>query len=511
MPESSHREGSDTRTQTGGTPSLGESVGPAVADPASMVGEGQVLAWAPPEQDADQAGSIPIPSIVTVGRPDDRTLDIFGLLKASWLGRTYTGHLKKIPWVRGLVIWGWRTLYPLYAHYRAIRLSADHAGRWRHLTKLKRYVATHGSPSKQLLGAAQAATPRPRVFPAQDQAAVSPLQPHYDFPSIYVATISAANVYGGSNIVWLKDAALCHDLFDIQRDYTSEELHARHRMDAKRDRVRLLSHDKQPEHLPVAAVFIDACAHNYAHWLTEVLPRIAAFCAQDNVKRVPIIVDDGLHKNILESLFLVTGPEREIMTLPVGRGLLVDSLYVTSVAGYVPFDRRNETLGKHSEGKFNPHGLELMRQMIAAKAGHGERKSWPKKIYLRRNSGTRVVTNAAALEKLLVPRDFVVVETERLSFLEQVRLFENAQEIIGPTGAALANAIFCKPGTRLVVLMSKHEKMIYGYWLNMLAPLRIEVSYVLGVIDSKRHLGIHGDFTVSSRDLLDMLDSEKNP
>jgi capsular polysaccharide biosynthesis protein len=269
--------------------------------------------------------------------------------------------------------------------------------------------------------------------------------------------------------------------------------------------MRLLCNDIEPERVPVAAVFVDACAQNYAHWLTEVMPRIAAFCAEDQFKSVPIVIHDGLHQNILESLFLITGPEREIIALPIGRAIEVDSLYLTSVAGYVPFERRNGKLSGHSHGLFNPFALDLIRNRVFEFTDTLSVKDWPEKIYLRRNSGTRKITNSTALEELLIDHGYVIVEPEKLSFLEQVQLFRNTKKIVSPTGAALSNAIFCLPGVHIGVLMAKHESMIYRYWENMLSPLGVVVSYILGDIIDNRANGFHADFDIEIKTFMSYL------
>ena len=101
------------------------------------------------------------------------------------------------------------------------------------------------------------------------------------------------------------------------------------------------------------------------------------------------------------------------------------------------------------------------------------------------------------------------VEPEKLTFDQQVRLFSSASEIISSTGAALANAVSCKPGTRVAVLMGKHQDMIYRYWNNLLSPLGIKVSYVLGNIVRNKELGIHGDYVIDEDSIEDLLEDWK--
>jgi capsular polysaccharide biosynthesis protein len=347
----------------------------------------------------------------------------------------------------------------------------------------------------------------PKVFPTCDQSYLISPHNNYTFPEIFVATLKNAMVYGGTNLILVDDKVIGHDAYDFERDYTSEELHGRTLIDPRSWRIRWLLHDKVPETIPVAATFVDACASNYAHWLTEVLPRIAMFCAQEQFNAIPIVVNDGLHKNIMESLFLVAGTEREIITLPIGRALQIDMLYLTSVAGYVPFDRRNNKLSDHSHGIFSPTAFDLIRQQITSFTEKLPGCASPEKIYLRRNSGMRKVINSEALENLLVEQGFVIVEPEKLSFIEQVQLFRNTKKIVAATGAALSNAIFCKPGVQIGVLMAKHENMIYGYWSNMLHPLGVSVSYVLGDIIDNSTRGIHADFIIDKNNIYELLNS----
>ena len=429
-----------------------------------------------------------------------RSGDIVGRLRASWPGRLYTSHLKQYVVIRWIARWIWRNGYPFYVNHFASRLSRTNnkARRWRPLIKLSEFARKSGIPTYKLVDAAWIETPEPKVFPTSDQGYLVSPHDRFRFPEIYVATLSDAITYGGTNLILSNGEVVCHDLYDFERDYTSEELHGRALIDPKSRRIRWLLHDESPEPIPMAATFVDACASNYAHWMTEVLPRIVLFCAEERFLGVPIVVNDGLHENIMESLFLVAGSEREIISLPIGRALAVSKLYLTSVTGYVPFGRRTNKLSGHSHGQFSPRSFELLRSHLSGIGGQAELEVWPEKIYLRRNSGARMVTNASEIEKLLIAKGYVIVEPEKLTFLQQIQLFRHVKEIVSPTGAALANAIACKPGAQVAILMSKHKDMIYGYWSNLLSPFGIKVNYVLGSIVNNHDLGMHGDFTVDA-------------
>lgn len=431
--------------------------------------------------------------------------NLLSRIRSSFFGRLYLGYLKRFPVIRGLAIWLWINGYPLVQRYVVVpvsfvRLLFDDQRRsrlrWRELVSHSDYVVRNAGQPLRLAAETEIDTPIPIVFPVKDRGYLVSPHESYEFPEIVVAEVPEAMVYGGTNLVLAGDVVLHHNLYDFTRDSTSEELHGRALINPKKGRIRWFLHDDVPEQMSCAAVFTDACAPNYAHWLTEVLPRIAMFCAEERFAKVPLIVDAGLHHNLMESLLLVAGGKREIACLPIGRAIAVDRLYVTSVCGYVPFGRRNTKLGGHSHGVFSPVALEKVRARLIEGAQQADGIKLPEKIYLRRTSGTRKVTNLAEIEKLLVARGFSIVEPEKQSLLEQVRLFSNAKVIVGSSGAALANALLCNKGARVVVLMGKHSGMIYRYWQNMLAWADIEVIYVLGEIVDNRDRGIHGDFLV---------------
>jgi len=441
---------------------------------------------------------VPIESPLNIRKIDDPSInrDISAKLLNTWLGRFYTSNLKQHAGARLIIAWIWRNGYPMRANCLATHLFKDKENRWRPLVKLSESVKKRDLPIYKLADKTSVETPWPKVFPASEQNYLVSPHNRYEFPEIFVATIKNATIYGGTNLILTDDEVVCHDLYDFPRDYTSEELHGRALINPKSARIRWFLHDKQSEQISAAAVFVDACAPNYAHWLTEVLPRIVFFCAEERFKNVPIVVNAGLHKNIMESLLLVAGPEREIILLPIGRALHCSELYITSVTGYVPFERRNSKLSNHSHGVFSPLALEMLRNHLIGQGQNVEDSTWPKKIFLRRNSEIRNVVNATELERMFFSHGYSVVEPERMTFSQQVKLFSNAKIIAGSSGAALANIIFCPPTTKICIFISKDRETSYWYWQNIACATGKTVTYVLGEKNKNKMDGIHASFVI---------------
>lgn len=419
---------------------------------------------------------------------------VLSRLKNTFYGRLYINFVKPIPVFRALTNWLWRNIYPNY-HRMSVFWSSNEVKRWRPLIKLSDYVKKTDAKAVKILDAVRVNTPVPKVHPLEDQDYLNSPHKYYDFPEVYVVKVNNALIYGGTNLVFTKEHVIFHDLYDFERDYTSEELHGRHLIDVKKKRIRLLIHDKEPLSLKIAAVFVDSCAANYAHWLTEVLPRIAVFCSNKQFDNIPIVINEGLHENIMESLAVIVGSERRIILLPVGHAIKVELLYVTSVAGYVPFERRNKKLSDHSHGMFNPLALDLIRKKVDFFIDQVDFPKDKRKIYLRRSSGVRNLTNAKELECMLLKQGYVVVEPEKLPFLIQAALFKNAEIIIGSSGAAFANLIFASKNTSVHILIGKYKDTSYWYWQNISCSSYNQIQYTLCDLDDKNK-SIHSDFKV---------------
>lgn len=416
-------------------------------------------------------------------------------IRASLLGRLYLLHLRQYRPVRALALYTWRIAFPVYQH--AYSMLKRKSTPWLPIisfTETTKHTRLGNETliPEQLINSSYARV----VAPYGDKT------PFIDsgifkMPALQVATIENATQYGGTNLVFTQQSCLRHDFLDVSRESTSEELHGRALFNRAGHKIKWLALDKYPSSIGIAASFVDACAANYAHWLSEVLPRIAAFCSNARFKDIPIIVNSDLHANILSSLHLIAG-NRTIYGLRLGHSVAIEKLHLVSVAGYVPFGYRKKGCSHH--GRFNAEALRGMKTTILQKINCSD-EPFPKRIFLRRSSNARQLSNTSQIETYLDGLGFTAIEPEKLSFQQQVLLFNNADVVIGATGAALANCIFCKSGAKVCILMGQHQNMIYGYWANMLSPLDIKTYLVLGGKIPHSPFGIHGNFSVAEDDL----------
>ena len=72
-----------------------------------------------------------------------------------------------------------------------------------------------------------------------------------------------------------------------------------------------------------------------------------------------------------------------------------------------------------------------------------------KNIYIRRER-MRTVANAQQIEKMALRNGFSMHTLEGMTPRAQMQLFQNADFIVAPHGAGLANLLFCAPGTKII-------------------------------------------------------------
>jgi capsular polysaccharide biosynthesis protein len=95
------------------------------------------------------------------------------------------------------------------------------------------------------------------------------------------------------------------------------------------------------------------------------------------------------------------------------------------------------------------------------------------RLYVGRDdAGNRRVCNQSEIvEHVLSPLGFEHVQWDGRSIREQAALFGSADVIVAANGAALANLVFCRPGTRVIVL---HRP-------TYVSPVFYELSHTAGL------------------------------
>jgi Glycosyltransferase 61 len=219
--------------------------------------------------------------------------------------------------------------------------------------------------------------------------------------------------------------------------------------------------------------------HNFYHWMIEILPRLILYDRAPHLQHVPLIVPKSAPAFVKESLKMAGYQSKTVF--------LEDGVY------------RFSTL----------HMLSLLSPMLDVSAVAVD---WlnekfadtvstittPKLIYVsRRDAKIRFVSNEIQIDDLLAEFGFETLVMADLSLADQIKVFCNAQCIIGPHGAAFANLAFSKPGSIFIEFFSKGH---YSRSYSRIATIRmLKYGFLVGEPTAM------GGFSISPDDLRALL------
>ena len=199
-------------------------------------------------------------------------------------------------------------------------------------------------------------------------------------------------------------------------------------------------------------MFYNGNLHNYYHWVVEGLLPLdivtQTFGAGSNLKiAIPksVAINAVLdHRQTLRDLDL-TGYEAVEIDAALIR--VREAIWIES------------DLVQHMPAPY----LKDFQRRISARHG-AQRGQRNRRLLVARKGPTRRIQNLDEVQAFLSRYDFETVYLEGMSMPEQILLFQSARFVISPHGAALANLLFCEPGTKVIELIPSVEFRPF-FWL----------------------------------------------
>jgi capsular polysaccharide biosynthesis protein len=180
--------------------------------------------------------------------------------------------------------------------------------------------------------------------------------------------------------------------------------------------------------------------HNYGHYLHDIVPLIDLGARM----RVPMLTWSlkPWQRALIARIDVPHGLIREIRPRPVFLEHAITS---------------NRFMGLSSQNA-PPQNREAFARILANVRKHAPATSTPPRVLICRSpSNSRNLTNRAAMIEALKALDFVAIQPDKLKFDEQALLFAQAEIIVCEFGAALSNAYFCPPQTKIVEIIAEGQ------------------------------------------------------
>ena len=222
----------------------------------------------------------------------------------------------------------------------------------------------------------------------------------------------------------------------------------------------LLSRRKRAEYRHLC-VFSNIWSKGYFHWTLDDLTRLEAlqqFRKHTNTP-VQLLMVPPVRVWQLDSLRAMGFGEEDLVIWDGGKAR-VEKLYVTP--------------GRRAD----KDAIEWLRRHAAEYAGCREETAASKRIYISRaDADERQVVNEQEFFSSLEARGFELFRLSELDYRAQVRLFWEADFVVGPHGAGLTNLVYSRPGATLIELSPSRE--IRGHFQRLCDDLGLAYERTL--------------------------------
>jgi len=177
-------------------------------------------------------------------------------------------------------------------------------------------------------------------------------------------------------------------------------------------------------------------ASGYYHWICDVLTRLHMVLPR-LTPDIQVILPPRMTAWQSRSLELIGLPQNQWLQYTEKRPWKVEHLFYASPVAMT--------------GDHEAQSLQWMQgKILQACLTRREVPVGKRRLYVsRRRAAFRRIVNESELVPVLKKFNFDIIECESLSFDEQVRLFSDAEVVVGPHGAGLTNVIWCERGVKL--------------------------------------------------------------
>ncbi|MGP4805458.1 glycosyltransferase family 61 protein [Agrobacterium cavarae] len=418
--------------------------------------------------------------------------------------------------------------------------KAFRAAKWRingrayHLQPMDTYADRFGIKQEILLEKRTVSGSEPKFFGGIDSVDLTLYRGAQLAPRVTLTQFENVTAIGRSELVLHGSNALYPSPFDPALYSFMLEGEKRARVNLKRGRIKMLFRSRSIK-LDTAISLLGQCNGNYAHWVLEVLTRLALVNSRPELRGLPLLIDTPIHEKMLDALDLLNASGREVIPVRDAERVKLKRLFsITSPSFTPPETRQFFNTGiiappERDQFQFSPDAFDVLRNLAVSECSqyvapkpmetryltHSSRATDPRLVFLQRRPGTtgngRHVANEAVVQGELRKQKFRVIDTFSLSFEEQVMALQGSEIVVSAVGAACANLIFCKPGLSVIMLSPRYPNATWFYWVNLMIAAGHKLYFVLGPqVASSSGTIYHKDFKISLKLLNEAVEAAKS-
>lgn len=272
--------------------------------------------------------------------------------------------------------------------------------------------------------------------------------------SIYIAELKNVIVHGGSGLVIAGDKVLT----DISENDVENRVKYRSGPIRRGNKKYFyIETSKDEDHLDVAINLCGLAARNYYHLTFELLSRFEYVKPFIGDKDIPVLLDESVRifPQYIELIKTVL-KDAKVIYVPECKKIRCKFLIQPSMNTWMPMNVRKKNDFRMADNIVAYSAVTNIRKAAEAyMLPKGD-----KKVFIsREHAGFSRIVNEKEVAQLFKDNGYEVVCTEELTYRQQVELFSSATCIVGASGAALTNVVYCNSGTVFGCIMPRK----YGF------------------------------------------------
>ncbi|MBO7637157.1 MAG: glycosyltransferase family 61 protein [Paludibacteraceae bacterium] len=306
-------------------------------------------------------------------------------------------------------------------------------------------------------------------------------------PDLYWAELTDASIIGGSDVVLTANGKLLYDMLASSDEYN-----------ANITDYGLMQLGGKPHHIGKHYIYsfrhtarqninkgislASNMSNNYFHFLFQVASRMIVINNLGIERTVPLLVDERVLRvpQMGQVLDCLNEEHREIIPLSTDTRYKVGKLYCIANPNIIIPNRKKHSpkFDRHNAFAFDKKTLNQIKSKILSAQGKDDSSShFPKRIFLSRTKCSKRRINEDDLRPVLEKYNFEFVHTEDMDVFTQAKLFNHAEHIIGGSGAAFANLVFCSKGCKVLMFFSRrHNSSCFSSLSNISGAIMKHIS-----------------------------------
>lgn len=244
---------------------------------------------------------------------------------------------------------------------------------------------------------------------------------------------------------------------------------------------------------------------NWYHWMVEILPKMMYF---NYVPTNTILVDESCKSipSMEASLKIFTDNlPVKVIYLDKNKPYKIQKLYCINEVNKLMYNELHSPKEETPVFYYRKESLRQFREILIK--NNSSTVNTKENIYLQRKNTHRIAENESEIWDFLQNKNFQASDLTNLTFGEQICIFENAKIIIGTTGAAFTNLLFCKPNSHAIIFMPDNYEN-YNFYQELGLMLDLKIKYLYYENASERH--DNSDFRINLDQLNSLLNHYEN-